>query len=274
MRQSHTSLRTRVADLVAKLLRQHSASLAVPANPSDENQVVVRGLSKAYHGNVVLKGLDLTVERGEVVVIIGPSGSGKTTLLRCIGGLEEYSSGVVSVFGMPVTHVSRLGGRVGFVFQHFNLFPHKSALGNIALPLQKVRRMPKKTAQAKALELLERVGLGSAAHQRPSQLSGGQQQRVAIARSLAMEPQVMLFDEVTSALDRELVAKLAIMRELARQGMTMLVVTHELGFAEHVGDRLIFMDGGEIVEIGVPTDVLQPPPPGTYQDLSRLDRGS
>jgi polar amino acid transport system ATP-binding protein len=222
--------------------------------------VRVESISKNYGDKRILSDVSLTILSGEVVVVIGPSGSGKTTLLRCVAGLEPVQSGRIAVFGAEVGQVWHLHGKVGVVFQQFNLFPHRTALGNIVLPLRKVLRLSGAEAEERARAHLERVGLAAVASQRPSQLSGGQQQRVAIARSLAMSPRVMLFDEVTSALDRELVGEvLAVMRELAEQGMTMLVITHELSFAEQVADRLIFMDQGEIVEMGTPHDLLHQP---------------
>jgi polar amino acid transport system ATP-binding protein len=215
---------------------------------------------KWYGDAEILRGVDMQVEKGEVVVVIGPSGSGKTTLLRCLAGLEPIQSGRIDVFGTPVHHVWELGGEVGFVFQHFNLFPHKTALDNVMLALVKVRRMRRAPAREHALECLRLVGMHDYADARPSRLSGGQQQRVAIARSLAMNPRLMLFDEVTSALDRELVREvLTVMQMLAEQHMTMVVVTHELAFAELAAHRVIFMDEGVIVEEGPPADVLHNP---------------
>jgi ABC-type polar amino acid transport system ATPase subunit len=226
----------------------------------DADRIDIRSIEKRYGETPILRGVSLSVARGEVVVIVGPSGSGKTTLLRCVGGLEPIQGGTISVFGAPVTQVWKLQGKVGFVFQQFNLFPHKTALNNITLPLRKARGMKTEEAKELGLEMLDRVGLRAVADSRPSQLSGGQQQRVAIARSLAMSPQVMLFDEVTSALDRELVGEvLATMKQLAEQGMTMLVVTHELNFAQQVADRVVFMDDGQIVEMGPPSKVLTAP---------------
>jgi len=201
--------------------------------------------------------VSLDVARGEVVVIIGPSGSGKTTLLRCIAGLEPIQAGHIGIFGKPVRNVWQLHGEVGFVFQHFNLFPQMTALENVMLALVKARGMKRKEARARALETLRLVGMETFAGARPARLSGGQQQRVAIARSLTMNPQVMLFDEVTSALDRELVREvLTVMQQLAEQHMTMIVVSHELAFAEQVANRVVFMDEGLIVEIGEPEALL------------------
>jgi ABC-type polar amino acid transport system ATPase subunit len=228
--------------------------------PPPEDRVIFRRVHKWFGSLEVLAGVDLEVNEGEVVVIIGPSGSGKTTVLRCLAGLEEIQSGEIYVFGHQVTHAWKLGGEVGFVFQQFNLFPHMTALQNVMLALRKARRMDQEAARKLALAMLDKVGLADKADARPSRLSGGQQQRVAIARSLAMQPKLMLFDEVTSALDRELVAEvLRTMKQLAEQGMTMVVVTHELSFAEQVADRLIFMDKGQIVEQGPPAQLLHHP---------------
>ncbi len=222
------------------------------------------GLVKRYGDNTVLNGVDLTVESGQVVCVIGPSGSGKSTLLRCLNLLERPDAGRVFVGGEEITAprapVDALRTRMGMVFQSFNLFPLKTAVQNVMLAPVRVRGMPREAARAKAVELLGRVGLADKADEHPARLSGGQQQRVAIARALAMDPEVMLFDEVTSALDPELVKDvLEVMRELAEGGMTMVVVTHEMGFARQVGDHLIFMDGGVVVEEGDPGDVLAAP---------------
>jgi ABC-type polar amino acid transport system ATPase subunit len=219
---------------------------------------------KSFGDNVVLRGIDLSVAAGEVLVIIGPSGSGKSTLLRCVNLLEPIDSGRVLLEGEEITRkgadVARLRQRVGIVFQQFNLFPHLRVIDNLTLAVRRLRKVPRAQAEQRAQELLERVGLAEKARQYPHQLSGGQQQRVAIARALMMEPHVMLFDEVTSALDPELVGEvLIVMRDLARDGMTMLVVTHEMQFAREVGDRVVFMDDGRIVEQGVPVDVLDRP---------------
>jgi polar amino acid transport system ATP-binding protein len=219
---------------------------------------------KRFGDNVVLDGIDLAVAAGETLVVIGPSGSGKSTLLRCINLLEPIDSGRIVLEGEEITRkgakVAAIRQRIGIVFQQFNLFPHLKAIDNVTLAARRVRRMPRREAESRALDLLARVGLQEKARQYPHQLSGGQQQRVAIARALMMEPHVMLFDEVTSALDPELVGEvLVVMRDLAKTGMTMVVVTHEMQFAREVGDRLIFMDEGKIVEEGVPADVLDGP---------------
>jgi ABC-type polar amino acid transport system ATPase subunit len=210
----------------------------------------------------VLRGVELDVPAGKVVCIIGPSGSGKSTLLRCLNGLETRTAGAVLYDGEDTSgmDINKLRQHVGMVFQHFNLFPHKTALQNITLALCKVKKMPKAEAEAIARARLEDVGLADRANHRPSQLSGGQQQRVAIARALAMEPRVMLFDEVTSALDPELVkGVLDLMAELAGGGMTMVVVTHEMGFARRVADEVVFMDRGVVVESGSPEQVFERP---------------
>lgn len=218
---------------------------------------------KSFGKNEVLKGINLHVERGEVVVIIGPSGSGKSTVLRCMNYLEEPTSGDVIVDGMNLNvkeNINNVRAEVGMVFQRFNLFPHMTVLDNITLAPQKIRKMSKEEAEKIALELLAKVGLQDKADSYPQQLSGGQQQRVAIARALAMTPKVMLFDEPTSALDPEMVSEvLDVMKNLAKEGMTMVVVTHEMGFAKEVGTRVHFVDEGKILEEGTPKDVFEHP---------------
>jgi polar amino acid transport system ATP-binding protein len=236
--------------------------------------VRLSGLTKSYGGRPVLCGIDLDVAAGTVMCIIGPSGSGKSTLLACINHLERVDSGRIWVGGelvgyqeaqgrlyeLPERQVARMRQRIGMVFQQFNLFPHMTALQNIIEAPIRVRRTPPAEARQRAMQLLARVGLADKHAMYPTQLSGGEQQRVAIARALAMEPQLMLFDEPTSALDPELVGEvLEVMRGLARSGMTMMVVTHELGFAREVGDQLVFMDGGVIVERGDARAVLSDP---------------
>jgi polar amino acid transport system ATP-binding protein len=226
--------------------------------------VRLEGVRKSFGDLVVLDGIDLQVAPGEVLVVIGPSGSGKSTLLRCVNLLEPVDSGRIFLEGEEITRkgtaVSSVRQRVGIVFQQFNLFPHLRVMDNLTLAARRVRKLPKAKAEAKAKELLARVGLEEKARQFPHQLSGGQQQRVAIARALMMDPHVMLFDEVTSALDPELVGEvLIVMRDLAKEGMTMLVVTHEMQFAREVGDHLVFIDHGVIVEQGKPADVLDHP---------------
>jgi ABC-type polar amino acid transport system ATPase subunit len=226
--------------------------------------VRLEGVHKSFGDNEVLKGIDLTVDHGEVLVVIGPSGSGKSTLLRCVNLLEPLDSGRVFLEGLEITgkgvDLRSVRQRIGIVFQQFNLFPHLRVIDNLTLAARRIRRMPQAQARERAHGLLARVGLAEKARQYPHQLSGGQQQRVAIARALMMEPHVMLFDEVTSALDPELVGEvLVVMRDLARDGMTMIVVTHEMQFARDVGDRVVFMDGGRIVEQGPPVDVLENP---------------
>jgi len=223
----------------------------------------IRNLHKWFGPLHVLKGISLEVAPGEKLVIIGPSGSGKSTLIRTINRLEDFQEGEVVVDGMNVKDDRALRAvrrEVGMVFQQFNLFPHMTVLENITLAPMRVRGWSREKAERKALELLERVGILDQAGKYPGQLSGGQQQRVAIARALAMEPKVMLFDEPTSALDPEMVGEvLDVMRDLARGGMTMLVVTHEMGFAREVADRVIFMDGGQIVEEGRPEEIFSRP---------------
>jgi polar amino acid transport system ATP-binding protein len=222
------------------------------------------GLVKRYGDHTVLKGLDLDVAEGEVVCVIGPSGSGKSTLLRCLNLLERPTAGRVFLgddeMTAPGAPVDRLRSRLGMVFQSFNLFPHRTVLDNLTMAPVTVRGVSRDQARERARALLARVGLADKAAEHPARLSGGQQQRVAIARALAMDPEAMLFDEVTSALDPELIKDvLDVMRELAGAGMTMIVVTHEMGFAREVGDRLIFMDEGAIVEEGLPSEVLAAP---------------
>ena len=243
-----------------------AAETAAAAATRASGDAVVRleQVRKSFGDNVVLDGIDLGVAPGEVLVVIGPSGSGKSTLLRCVNLLEPIDSGRIWFEGEDLTRrgvkVDRVRQRIGIVFQQFNLFPHLRAVDNLTLAAKRVAKMPRREAEARAHELLERVGLDGKARSYPHQLSGGQQQRVAIARALMMRPHVMLFDEVTSALDPELVGEvLVVMRDLAQDGMTMLVVTHEMQFARDVGDRLIFMDGGKIVEEGQPNDVLDRP---------------
>ena len=224
----------------------------------------VEGLHKHYGALHVLRGIDLTVRRGEVVVVIGPSGSGKSSLLRCLNRLEDPSQGHIYIDGVdiarPRVNLPMIRRNIGMVFQHFNLFPHMTALGNVAEGPRTVLRMPRVEAEARALDLLNKVGLADKVNAKPAQLSGGQQQRVAIARALAMQPEIMLFDEVTSALDPELVAGvLAVMRKLAEEGMTMIVVTHEMEFARQVGDRVLMIENGVIIEEGTPNELLRNP---------------
>ena len=225
--------------------------------------IVIENLHKAFGEVEVLKGVNLHIKPQEVVALIGPSGSGKSTLLRCMNYLEEPTSGKVTVAGTPLdgeANINKVREEVGMVFQRFNLFPHMTALENIMLAPLKVKKVSKEEAEKKARELLERVGLADKADNYPSQLSGGQQQRVAIARALAMEPKVMLFDEPTSALDPEMVGEvLDVMRSLAKDGMTMAIVTHEMGFAREVADRVLFIDGGGILEQGTPAEIFEHP---------------
>lgn len=228
------------------------------------DKIIIANLKKSYAENEVLKDINLTITEGEVVCLIGPSGSGKSTLLRCLNGLEEITEGSAVVNGTDLSDtkidINKVRENIGMVFQHFNLFEHLSVKENITLAPIKLKKMNKKVAENKALELLERVGLEDKANAYPSQLSGGQKQRVAIARALAMNPDIMLFDEPTSALDPEMVGEvLEVMQELAKQGMTMVVVTHEMGFAREVGTKVVFMDGGYIVEEGDPIQVINSP---------------
>lgn len=232
--------------------------------------------NKWYNGHQILKSVNLEVAQGEVVVICGPSGAGKSTLLRTINKLEPIDDGEIIVDGKylsdPGTNLTALRAEVGMVFQHFNLYPHKTALKNITLAPHKVKGLSKSQARERAFKLLQRVGLSHRCDAFPSQLSGGEQQRVAIARSLAMEPKVMLFDEPTSALDPELINDvLDVMISLAKEGMTMVVITHEIGFAQKVADRVVFMDSGEILEVGSPPDIfVNPQHPRTREFMSKV----
>ncbi|MEN8698598.1 amino acid ABC transporter ATP-binding protein [Bacillus infantis] len=226
--------------------------------------IQVNNLKKSFGELEVLKDISTEVKEQEVVCVVGPSGSGKSTFLRCLNKLEEITDGHVIVNGNDITdpkiNINKIRQEVGMVFQHFNLFPHKTVLQNITLAPMKTKGVDKETAKKKALELLRKVGLEEKADSYPGELSGGQKQRVAIARALAMEPRVMLFDEPTSALDPEMIGEvLEVMKDLAREGMTMVVVTHEMGFAREVGDRVIFMDGGYIVEEDVPGELFGNP---------------
>jgi polar amino acid transport system ATP-binding protein len=253
-----------------------ASSLAIdPPAVRPRPMLAMAGIAKRFGANQVLKGVSLTVDKGEAVCVIGPSGSGKTTLLRCINLLEDYEDGTVAVDGEPIGYFTDRSGRrqrmnerelaaarekVGIVFQSYNLFPHMTVLQNIVAAPIRVRGIPRPKAEARARDLLAMVGLTDKEHAYPVRLSGGQQQRVAIARALAMDPKIMLFDEVTSALDPELVGEvLAAMQQLARDGMTMIVVTHEMSFARDVADRIVFMDGGVIVEEGKPDQLFTAP---------------
>ncbi len=234
------------------------------SKPADEPVLRIVDLHKSFDDVEVLKGISLDIAKGEVVVVLGPSGSGKSTMLRCLNLLETPTSGKVIFEGRdltaPKTDINKVRERMGMVFQQFNLFPHLDALHNVMLAQEKVLKRPRAEAERVAREQLARVGLAERADYYPSELSGGQQQRVAIARALAMDPHVMLFDEATSALDPELVrGVLDVMRELAQGGMTMVVVTHEMGFARDVADRVVFMEGGHIVEQGSPAEVFEHP---------------
>ena len=242
-----------------------SENIVPTRNYSDSEPIVsIRGLKKSFGDLVVLDGVDMDIRKGEVVVILGPSGSGKSTLLRCVNRLEQPTGGEVwfedTMVNHPKTNINRMRERIGMVFQSFNLFPHLTAKGNVMLAQRKVLNRSKEDAERIAIEQLERVDLGDRVDYYPSQLSGGQQQRVAIARALAMDPHLMLFDEVTSALDPELVrGVLDVMKELAAAGMTMMVVTHEMGFAREAAHRVVLMDEGVIVEDGTPEEVFDNP---------------
>ena len=229
-----------------------------------EQVIQLEKVNKWYDDFHVLKDIDLSVEKGQRIVICGPSGSGKSTMIRCINRLEAHQEGKIVVHGTELTNdlknIDLIRKNVGMVFQQFNLFPHLTVLANIALAPRQVRGMPKSEAEALARELLERVKIPEQADKFPAQLSGGQQQRVAIARSLAMKPKVMLFDEPTSALDPEMINEvLDAIKQLAQEGMTMVVVTHEMGFAKEVADRVVFMADGEIVEVGTPSEIFDNP---------------
>ena len=238
--------------------------------------IKVLSLCKSYGKNEILKGITTTVSKGEVVVVIGPSGSGKSTFLRCLNRLEEPTKGQILLENVAITdkgaNLDLLRQRMGMVFQHFHLFPHMNVMDNITLAPVKLKKYKKDEAQSIAMELLRTVGLEDKHDQFPSQLSGGQKQRIAIARALAMKPDVMLFDEPTSSLDPEMVGEvLDVMKKLAQDGMTMVIVTHEMGFAREVGDKLLFMDGGHIVEEGAPKTVFQNPAhPRTQDFLSKV----
>ena len=259
-------LDSRGAASVVWLLRvATTAESSVPAATTDP-VVRLEAVHKSFGDNEVLRGIDLDVALGEVLVIVGPSGSGKSTLLRCVNLLEPLDDGRIFLEGKEITGkgvkegVDYVRRRVGMVFQSFNLFPHRTVLDNVALAPMTVLGRSRQDAQAGAWEMLRRVGMADKAAEHPARLSGGQQQRVAIARALAMDPHVMLFDEVTSALDPELIKEvLDVMRELATEGMTMIVVTHEMGFARDVCEEVVFMDGGKVVERGRPADLLENP---------------
>ncbi|NCB75073.1 MAG: amino acid ABC transporter ATP-binding protein [Clostridia bacterium] len=240
------------------------------------SKIIVKNLNKSFGKLEVLKDVSTEIEEGEVVVVVGPSGSGKSTFLRCLNSLEEINGGTIIVDGYNLTDkkidINKVRRNIGMVFQHFNLFPHKTVKQNVMLAPLTLKIMDKTEASKKADEMLRQVGLSDKANVYPAQLSGGQKQRVAIARSLAMNPDVMLFDEPTSALDPEMVGEvLNVMKDLVRMGMTMVVVTHEMGFAREVGDRILFMDGGYIVEEGTPDQILNHPrEPRTIDFLSKV----
>ncbi len=247
-----------------------------PEAPQTDDIIVARDVHKWFGQLHVLRGIDLTVKAGEVVVIFGASGSGKSTFIRTINRLEEHQRGEIIVDGIELTNdvrnIAAIRSEIGMVFQSFNLFPHLTAIENITLAPRKVRRWSREQAEDAAMKLLERVGIPEQAHKYPAQLSGGQQQRVAIARALAMQPKIMLFDEPTSALDPEMINEvLEVMRELAGTGMTMLVVTHEMGFARAVANRMVFFDHGQIVELGPPQQIFEAPQQQrTKQFLSQI----
>ena len=254
-----------------------AAARALPKDPSATPAVRMRGLRKAYGTHEVLKGIDLDVRPGEVVAIIGKSGSGKSTLLRCINGLETFQHGELTVMSQPLRHedataMRTLRQQVGMIFQQFNLFPHLSVGKNVMLAPSLVKKTPSAAGETRARELLQRVGLAEKFGAWPDQLSGGQQQRVAIARALAMDPAILLCDEITSALDPELVGEvLNVVESLAAEGMTLLMVTHEMGFARKVSDRVIFMHQGKVHEMGPPTELFgNPQTPELRQFLSSL----
>ncbi|ARR50887.1 amino acid ABC transporter ATP-binding protein [Photobacterium damselae subsp. damselae] len=229
---------------------------------SNDAVIAFESIDKWYGDFHALKNINLSIEKGEKLVVCGPSGSGKSTLIRCINGLEQFDSGTLTVVGEPLTpqHLHSIRGQVGMVFQHFNLFPHMTVLENLTLAPIKVLKLTKKEAEQRALHFLDRVQIAHQADKYPSQLSGGQQQRVAIARSLCMKPDILLFDEPTSALDPEMISEvLDVMKSLADEGITMVCVTHEMGFARQVADRVVFMDEGEILEIAAPDDLFDRP---------------
>ena len=229
-----------------------------------QEMIKIKNLKKSYGKLEVLKGINTEIREGEVISIIGPSGSGKSTFLRCINRLEEPTSGEIFIHGTNIlqknVNINKIRENVGMVFQHFNLYPHKTVLENIILGPVKLKKISKAEAEKKAIELLQKVGLEDKKDVYPNKLSGGQKQRVAIARALAMDPQIMLFDEPTSALDPEMIGEvLIVMKELAQAGMTMIVVTHEMGFARNVANRVFFMDGGHILEDAAPSEVFENP---------------
>ncbi|OWR32737.1 glutamine ABC transporter ATP-binding protein [Saccharibacillus sp. O23] len=234
--------------------------------------ITVKNLQKSFGKNQVLRGIDAEIKQGEVVVVIGPSGSGKSTFLRCLNRLEDVTGGEILFEGQPITdkkhNIDKTREKMGMVFQQFNLFPHKTVLENITLAPIKLQNVSRSEADKRAETLLQSVGLADKKNAYPAQLSGGQKQRIAIVRALAMQPHVMLFDEPTSALDPEMVGEvLDVMKKLAEDGMTMVIVTHEMGFAREVGDRIIFMDGGVIVEEGTPDQVFGAPKNARTQDF-------
>ena len=254
--------------------KEFAAGAVLSGQTADQPLISVRGLQKSFGDLHVLRGVDQDIRTGEKVVLLGPSGSGKTTMLRCLNLLEQPTGGSIIFQGQDITapdcDINRVRQQMGMVFQQFNLFPHLSIMKNITLAPMKLKGMHREEAEGRAMELLRRVGLEEKAKAFPRQLSGGQQQRIAIVRALAMEPKVMLFDEPTSALDPEMVGEvLGVMTDLASDGMTMVVVTHEIGFARSVADHVVFMDGGYIVEQGTPEAVLDNPQQPRTQDFLR-----
>ncbi|MHC9292135.1 amino acid ABC transporter ATP-binding protein [Mycobacterium sp. LTG2003] len=249
---------------------------AAASEPEGTVKIRIEGLKKSFGDLVVLDGITTTISKGEVVCVIGPSGSGKSTFLRCLNKLEDITGGKVTVDEFDLTDrkvdLDKVRQHIGMVFQHFNLFPHMTVIDNVTLAPLLTKKMDKAAAEKRAMELLDQVGLAEKAHVKPATLSGGQKQRVAIARALAMNPSIMLFDEATSALDPEMVGDvLEVLRELAEGGMTMVVVTHEMGFAREVASRVIFMDGGNIVEDDTPAEVFDNPKhPRLQEFLSKV----
>src|SRR5919108_1653023 len=249
--------------------------MAEPQQAGNGAMILAEDVKKWFGRFQALKGISMQLRKAETVVIVGPSGSGKSTFIRTINRLERHDSGRIVVDGIEMTddirNISQIRSEIGMVFQSFNLFPHLTTVQNITLAPRNVRRWPRRQAEEKAMQLLERVGIPEQAHKYPAQLSGGQQQRVAIARALAMEPRIMLFDEPTSALDPEMISEvLSVIRRLAEAGMTMIVVTHELRFAREVADRIVFMADGRIVEEGTPEQVLERPREARTQQFLRL----
>jgi len=257
-------------------VQSETDAVGVKVIDTGDDMIILEDVVKRFGDFEALRGITMRVKRQEVVVVIGPSGSGKSTLVRCINHLEEHDEGRIIVDGIELTrdirNIEAIRRETGMVFQQFNLFPHMTVIDNVTLAPRLVRKWPRAKAEEVAMQLLERVGIADQAHKYPGQLSGGQQQRVAIARALAMQPKIMLFDEPTSALDPEMIKEvLDVMVELARSGMTMIVVTHEMGFAREVAERIVFMDEGKIVEEGVPEELFaNPKDPRTKAFLAHI----